>query len=417
MGLLLSQPAFANSSSDLTTMSIGTSDRTWQQFFNKSVRVDNTKTIILNSNQTKQDDGTWSFYNSFRAAYLSWDEVETLQDNWNRTREQIRSFSDDYSLDEFYVLYVDWTEQQTNLGLELIKSPMALSGTGTNTNTSHDRLSLPLPFVAADFHSQKNAIALYFEQQITLSDRLNLSVEAELSPLIEDLTPTPALPTIELRDNDEFSLEMEIAYQLSDSVSLYGSFTRSWFPFDEENFRGEPFQPEIDDDLEVGIETKLFGENLTATLAYYRTIAQNVAIADADYPDFNRQIEEQTTQGIDLSLIGAIAPGWNLMIYYTSVDARISRDSKLLTGTTLGDVAKYSSGFWSTYEMESGLGFGGGVSLVGETAEVPAYARTDLVFFYHHLDCKVALNIENLFDVVDIDGTPLTIVGTILVKF
>jgi outer membrane receptor protein involved in Fe transport len=417
MGSLLVRAAFANSYSDLTTMSIGTSDRVYQQFFSDRDRVNNPQTITLDSIKKTYDDGTWSFYNSFRAAYLSWDEVETWQDKWHRTRERIRSFSDEYSLDEFYVLYVDWTEQQTNLGLELIKSPMALSGTGTNNFTSSDRLSLPLPFVAADFHSQKNAIALYFEQEITLSDRLNLSIEAELSPLIQDLTETPDIPTIELRDNDEFSLVVELTYQLNDSVSVYGSFTRSWYPFSEENFRGEPFQPEIDDDWEVGIETKLLGENLTATVAYYQTIAQNVAIADADYPDFNRQIEEQTTQGIDLSLIGAIAPGWNAIVYYTSADARISRDSQLLTGTTLDDVAKYSSGFWSTYEMKNGLGFGGGVSLVGETAELPAYARTDLVFFYHQPDWKAAINIENLFDVADLDGTPLTLVGTVLVKF
>ena len=65
------------------------------------------------------------------------------------------------------------------------------------------------------------------------------------------------------------------------------------------------------------------------------------------------------------------------MLYYTSADARINRDRQLPAGTPLDD----GSGFWTTYEMKSGFGFGGGISLVSETVEMPAYTRTDLVFF------------------------------------
>jgi iron complex outermembrane receptor protein len=201
-------------------------------------------------------------------------------------------------------------------------------------------------------------------------------------------------------------------------------------PIEGSSWRGEQFKSEIYNGLEAGIDTELIAEKLSAVLYFYNETQNKIATIDPIYPDFDTQINEQKSQFLGLELTGEITPGWDILIYYEYTDARITEDDSLAVGKQLEDVAEHSAGVWTTYEIPTGtwkgLGFGGGCWLVSarpgdleNSFFLPSYLQTDVAIFYRRDNWETAVSIQNLFnlDVNSARGTPLTIVGTVLVKF
>lgn len=373
----------------------------------------------------------WAIANSFRAAYIAWDTVDNCHKN--------RQFDfDDYPLDEFYVLQVDWSDNfQTGIlkheftfGIELIKSPIALTSRDINLQSIEQFNWYPLknfsPFSQADFISKQNSLSLYIGNTIALGKRIELSFEGDLEVVINDTTDLPDLPTISQQEYKAFSPELEISYQFTDSVSVYANLSYSSLPVIK--ISSDLLQPEIESGLEVGIETEFFNERFEASIYFYDGTQKNVLLTSANDPELEVLVDEQKSQGIGFEVIGEITPGWNFIAYYAYTDARLTKLNHFGVGRQVPDVAIHSGGFWTTYEIQAGslqgLGFGSGIRFIGDrpgdidnSFKLPSYWQTDIAIFYHRNNWKAALSIENLFDVEYFNGTPLAVLGTVLVEF
>lgn len=116
----------------------------------------------------------------------------------------------------------------------------------------------------------------------------------------------------------------------------------------------------------------------------------------------------------------------------------ITASSDFPVGNTLSNVPRNSGSLWTTYTIQSGLlrglGFGAGIYAAGrrlgdlnDSFELPAYVRTDLAVYYTRGPFYAALNAKNVANVTYyegaqdrtsvIPGAPLTLLGTIGVKF
>ena len=239
-------------------------------------------------------------------------------------------------------------------------------------------------------------------------------------------------------DGDDFTPRVGIVYQPIEPVSLYASFSQSFFPSFGTSVDGEAFEPTKGTVFEIGVKSEIIKDKLSSTLALYDTTLTNVATEYPDNPDFEIQTGEQNSQGIELDIAGEILPGWNIFAGYAYTDAKVTEDNVIPEGNRLVNVPENNFNLWTTYTLQKGslaeLGFGAGVFFIDERAGdldnsffVDGYTRVDAAIYYEKENYRAAVNFKNLFNADFIEGTssrqriqpgaPFAVQGTVSAKF
>ncbi|MEP1058640.1 MULTISPECIES: TonB-dependent siderophore receptor [Cyanophyceae] len=290
-----------------------------------------------------------------------------------------------------------------------------------------------------------STVGIYVQDQIALLPNLKLLLGARYDTFkqnrVFEFQPDPRQ---EFEQSDgAVTPRFGIVYQPSETVSLYGSYSRSFRPSFAAARNGDnsAFEPETGEQFEVGVKAQVT-PRLIATLAAYHLTKQNVTTADPNDPSglFQIQTGEVTSKGIELDVLGEILPGWNIIASTAYIDARITQDNVLPVGNFLDNIPEWTASLWTTYEIQTGnlkgLGVGLGLYYVAarsgdldNTFELPSYFRTDAALFYRRNNWKAQLNARNLFNVEHftgssfgdrlqvIPGAPFTISGTVSVEF
>lgn len=254
-----------------------------------------------------------------------------------------------------------------------------------------------------------NDFGIYVQDQIDLLDNLHLLVGGRLD--FADQYQNFAGDISEQSDT-AFSPRVGLVYQPIEPLSLYASFSRSFFPVVGRSASGEAFEPERGTQYEVGVKADI-NDDISLTLAAYHLTKTNVLTNDLDDPDFSIQVGEQRSQGIEFNAIGEILPGWNIIASYAYTDAEITEDNTLPEGSRLANVAEHTASLWTTYEFQDGdfegLGFGFGLFFVDDRPgyagfdppdfELPSYVRADAAIYYRRDNWRAQINVDNLFDV------------------
>jgi iron complex outermembrane recepter protein len=294
------------------------------------------------------------------------------------------------------------------------------------------------------FGGTLQALGLYLQDQITLTDNLKLLIGGRFDIVEQDsfFTSVSAgdilTDTTDQQQDEAFSPRIGIVYQPIEPLSLYASFSRSFAPNFGTTVAGDILEPTRGTQYEIGVRGEFFEDRLTTNLAAYYLTKSNIAATDPDNPDFSIATGEQRSQGVELDVIGEILPGWNVIASYAYTDAEITEDEgSALEGNRLAGVPEHAASLWSTYEIQSGdlqgLGFGLGLFFVGDRRDlensfsVPSYLRTDASLFYRRDNWRAGINFRNLFDIDYIEsvdnraritpGAPFTILGSISVEF
>ena len=142
-----------------------------------------------------------------------------------------------------------------------------------------------------------------------------------------------------------------------------------------------------------------------ATLAYFDLTKNNVATADPDNPLFSIATGEQSSNGIELDVVGKILPGWNVTASYSYIDAEISEDNTISVGNKLPGVPEHSASLWTNYEIQQGslegLGLDLGFNFIGDrqedldnSFELDSYFLTNAGIFYQRDNWRTALNFK-----------------------
>lgn len=283
-------------------------------------------------------------------------------------------------------------------------------------------------------------IALYFQNLIELIPQIKLLAGGRFDWVDSFYRDVETGTSYNENSDSEFSPRVGIVYQPTDFTSVYASWTNSFNPQIFGTTRNnQPFKPETAEQFEVGIKQEFFDTRLSATLAYFDITKKNVLTTDPEDDNFQIQVGEQKSRGLELDVVGEILPGWKIIGTYTYTDAYISQDndpnSNLLNNRLTG-VPYNSASLWTTYELQQGnlqgLGLGLGIVYVGEreaslpnNLKIPSYVRTDASIFYKRDNWRAALNFKNLFDTkyyesqsfFIVPAAPLTVLGTISFEF
>lgn len=242
------------------------------------------------------------------------------------------------------------------------------------------------------------------------------------------------------RTDNEYSPRTGLVYQPTPWASMYASYTMSFQP-SQETFalaaNNTDIAPEETTNYEVGAKLDFLGGNLSTMVSLFRLERTNIKSTDPTDSTKLIPVGEQRTDGLELSVSGRPAHGWDIAAGYAFLDAEIT-DSPSTMGVPLSPTGaniqvalegnrpsltpRHSGNLWLTRRFDNGFGLGGGVVLMGEqyaspsnVVKLPGYARADMTAFYETKKYEVRLLVNNIFDReyfasahggVDLDNTP-----------
>jgi len=229
-----------------------------------------------------------------------------------------------------------------------------------------------------------------------------------------------------------------LVYNLTDSASLYASFSQSIQPQLGTLADGSFVDPITATQYEVGAKVNFLNDRLSVTAALFDLTQTNIAETDPNNPDFSILVGEVRSRGLELQVVGEVTDNFSLIAAYTLLDAQITKNTTGLQGNTFVNSPSNSFGLYAKYDFTQGglrgLSLSSGLVYVGDrqgdnynSFDVPSYVRVDLGASYQLENLTFRLGIENLFDTRYVastvnaanvsQGSPFAITGSISYQF
>lgn len=200
-----------------------------------------------------------------------------------------------------------------------------------------------------------------------------------------------------------------LVYKVSDALSLYGNYSRSFVPNTSVSDAGQTFDPEEGRSYELGARYDL-APGLNLNLALFDIVKENVVVGSGDAMQAAGKVG---SRGVELDLTGRIAERWELIATYAYTHTEIL-DDPVNEGNRLAQAPRHSAGLYLTHQLPapSALGtwrIGGGARHVGErTADnadsfhLSGYTLADAFVRWDYplpgRKTSLQLNVDNLFD-------------------
>lgn len=204
-----------------------------------------------------------------------------------------------------------------------------------------------------------------------------------------------------------------LIYDLTDTVAVYANTARSFKPNSGASLQGTGFDPEKGKSYELGVKWEALDRQLSVDAAIYHIVKENVLTRDPNDPSGTYSVAagEVRSRGLDINVAGNLTPEWRMIGGYAYVDAEVTKDNSIPTGTHLANIPRNSFSLLNTYEFQDGLakglGLGVGVKYVddraGQTAAstytMERYSVVDLLSFYKvNEHVRLNLDVKNVFN-------------------
>lgn len=279
----------------------------------------------------------------------------------------------------------------------------------------YGRFPLPEPTPLTDRVETQESLGFYVQDQITLTDRLDLRVGVRFDDFDQELENRAAATTT-TQSSNRFSPQVGAAFAVTESVSVYASYGENFRPLSGADFAGNTFSPNRSRSMEAGMKFELREGALSGNVSFFHAEQDNILVADPLNPGFTQAAGEAESQGLEVDLQGEVARGLRLWLSYAYVDAEVSDDvldpdfGKVVSaGDRLLNVPRHSFNAQlvkDTVVVGRPLSLGGGVLHVGERLgevgtgfELPDYTLVRLFAAYEVTpSVSVRADIDNLFD-------------------
>ena len=262
-------------------------------------------------------------------------------------------------------------------------------------------------------HDKENlkTYAAFVQDQVALTDKLKVLAGARFERFEHDYeTYVPGGKSWQASDN-AVTPRIGVTYDLTETLAVYADTARSFKPNTGASRLGGGFTPEKGKSYEMGIKWEALDEQLSVDAAIYQIEKRNVLTTDPVDSTFSVAAGEVRSRGFDVNVAGNLTPEWRVIGGYAYVDAAVTKDNMLRSGTRLLNIPKNSFSLLNMYEFQDGtlkgLGVGTGLKYVDERAgqtantafSMDSYTVVDLLSFYKIND-KVRLNLDvkNLLD-------------------
>ena len=243
-----------------------------------------------------------------------------------------------------------------------------------------------------------------------LRDRIAIGDRWEVLASIRANDYVAKLPRAQLR-GVAWTPAAGVLYKLTPHTAWFADYSRGFQINTGYFYNGSAMQPERSRQLETGLRWENPARTLTAQAALYRINASNVSLADISHAGYYTQIADQTSQGLELSMQGTVAPGWETALWLA-----LSRISGTLPGGSLPKKTTRGGSLWTTYTVQRGAlaGMGAGLGINAQSSvdcdgpmpyRLPGAVRFDTSLFWHKKPWRVDLVARNLFNVRAYENT------------
>nr|WP_302475250.1 TonB-dependent siderophore receptor [Pseudomonas koreensis] len=253
--------------------------------------------------------------------------------------------------------------------------------------------------------------AAFVQDQVALTDRLSALAGVRFERFEHQYDNyLPGTKGWEAADNS-VTPRFGLIYALTDTLSAYANTARSFKPNTGASRDGAGFDPEKGKSYELGLKWESLDGQLSLDTAIYHIVKENVLTRDPVDPNYSVAAGQVRSRGLDINVAGNLTPEWRVIGGYAYVDAEVTKDNSLPTGTRLANIPRNSFSLLNTYEfqdgMAKGLGLGVGVKYVddraGQTAtqtyNMDQYSVVDLLSFYKvNENVRLNLDLKNIFN-------------------
>lgn len=260
-------------------------------------------------------------------------------------------------------------------------------------------------------HDKENlkTYATFVQDQVALTERLKVLAGARFERFEHDYQNYVG-KSWQAADN-AVTPRVGVIYDLTDTVAVYADAARSFKPNTGASREGGGFAPEKGKSYEMGIKWEALDRQLSVDAAIYQIEKKNVLTTDPVDNTFSVAAGQVRSRGFDLNVAGNLTPEWCVIGGYAYVDAEVTRDNTLRSGTRLMNIPRNSFSLLNVYEFQDGalkgLGLGAGGKYVdqraGQTANtafsMDAYTVVDLLGYYKvNEHVRLNLDVKNLFN-------------------
>ena len=265
---------------------------------------------------------------------------------------------------------------------------------------------------STDRHELVHSRSLNLQDQMRLSEKLFGVIGARYDHyehrLDNEVTGTRTEQT-----HEKITPRIGALYQLTPEVGVFANASQSFKPNTgaPRPGTGTSFDPEEGVGYEAGFKFDLLDGRLGMTVAAFHLTKENVLTADPADSTYQIAAGEVRSRGLDLQLTGQLTDEVRVIGAYAYVDAEVTKDNTLASGSRLLNVPEHSGSLLGVYEFLDGglkgLELGGGVNYVGDRSgnvadsgfELPGYTTVDLLARYKATqDLTLGVNLNNAFD-------------------
>lgn len=296
------------------------------------------------------------------------------------------------------------------------------------TYTTHDLSNYVwLPQGNYPFLSPYKTTGIYVQDQISFADRLKLIVGLRHEHYYSET----------VSGKDRFSATQNawlprigLTYQINDQINYFASYSQGFAPVSAnfiQNYQDygaeKPFTAEHSFQVETGLKTGFFKNQLQMDLSLFQIERQNMLIATGEisttgFPVY-RQSGEAVSKGVELDIRGQLTKEFQIMGNYTYNYTEVKSSSITSElGQALPGAPKNMASMWLKYVFSTsalkGLGFGAGIyyvdtrrmdNSIGKDSngtalwgEWSSYTTVNAAVYYHIGKMKMAVNVNNIFD-------------------
>ncbi|MDC7830762.1 MULTISPECIES: TonB-dependent siderophore receptor [Pseudomonas] len=267
----------------------------------------------------------------------------------------------------------------------------------------------------SDQDSSLESTSLYFKDNWHLNDRWILVLGGRYQSFKQYSDQGLGRDyVVNLDKRDHAALPLAgVVFQATDTLSLYGNYSRSFVPNTTVDDRGNTFDPEEGRSFEVGAKYDLT-PGLNLNVALYDIQKKNVVTtSNVAGVSVSEAAGKVGSRGLEVDLTGHLAERWDMIATY-AYDHTEVLDDPTNEGNRLTQAPEHSGSLYLTHHLlvPSNLGgwhVGGGARYVGERAGdaansfymssytvADAFLRWDLPVTGYQT--RLQLNVDNLFD-------------------
>ena len=237
----------------------------------------------------------------------------------------------------------------------------------------------PVPGPNTNREEDLNGLGIYIQDQIDITDRLQVRLGLRWDDFEQDLTNLRAVPATTTTSSDtRVSPQFGVVYLVNEGLSLYASYGEGFRQQPGSDFQGNQFAPNITESAEIGLKLDMaqFSEEVAGSLTFalFEVDQSNILVNDDRAAAvalgwFSHDAGEARSRGIEFDADLAFASGFNLWFSYAYIDAEFTNSNP---DADFGATIEAGDPLINSPEHQASLQVSQGFEVAGMPAQVGA---------------------------------------------